>query len=393
MFEIMQTKKILFMAEQARYGDVAARKELVRFLIMDGDCKPRYRFPCCTAKFTAEIIAKYSVVSEKMYPVNKQCFDDTHTSRVNYWCPIVHQDAYMEQWLNGRRSSHIAPKTLNMRGWVLLAVAEPGDRLWWPSNGLVIDSYAGVSIQNLDFVTVPSGGPESEDLEIHVLNERNLRPQKYFDKAGEPCSRTISFQGRKLVFKNAERPDRKTLYFQWLLAVLKWILDPEEEGLDSELAWEELSRHDEIWGTSSEYVRQELLEALAEKSGIDIPITNAIPAGRISDADMAEILVDEMYDGERCIYRKIPENDYWRCWERETACRGSEIYAERIMEAIDCLDDETLNLADMICKGKILDHHDLYDRCFERDPSEYQKVFQAIYEEEYDGEMDYFLYS
>jgi len=389
MLEIMETKIILFMAEQARYGDLNARNDLVRLLIMDGDCKPGYRFPTCTAKFAAEIIAKYGLVSERIYRPNPDNQNDRAKSRIKYWCPILQEDGYMSHWSHNRQSFHIAPKQLNMRGWVL-AFAEPGNRLWWPTNGLFIDSNAGVSVQNLDFVIVPSGGPDSQELEIHVLNERDLKPFEYFQKGGEPCSRRLSFQGRKLAFKNSERPVRKALYFQWLLAVLKWIIDLEGDGLDSKLAREELSRHDEIWGTSGEYVRQELLEALAEKSGIDIPITNAIPSGRVSDVDMAEILAEGIYDRERIFYRSCPSKEKWH-WPRVPASRGSEEYARRIMESIDHLSEETSIVAERICKGEIYDDHDGYDRYFENDPEGYDNVFEAIHEEEFDPEMYDFI--
>ncbi len=134
--------------------------------------------------------------------------------------------------------------------------------------------------------------------------------------------------------------------------MLKWIIDPEGDGLDSKLAREELSRHDEIWGTSGEYVRQQLLEALAEKSGIDISITNAILTGRVSDVDMAEILVEGIYDRERIFYRSCPLKEKWH-WPRVPASRGSEEYARRIMESIDHLSEETSIVAETICKGKI----------------------------------------
>jgi len=189
------------------------------------------------------------------------------------------------------------------------------------------------------------------------------------------------------VFKNSERPYRKVLYFQWLLAVLKWIIDPEGNGLDSKLAREDLLRHDEIWGTGGEYVRQELLEALAEKSGIDIPITNAIPSGQVSDVDMAKILVEGIYDRERILYRSGPLKEKW---PRVPASRGSEEYAKRIMESINHL-SETSIVTERICKGEIYDDHDGYDRYFENDPAGYDNVFEAIYEEEFDPEMYNFI--
>jgi hypothetical protein len=181
MLDVMQTKMMLFLAGQARYGDLNARKELVRLLFMDGDCKPGYRFPTCTAKFAADIIAKYGLVSERIYRPNPDNQNDRAKSRIEYWCSILQEDGYMSHWPHNRQSFHIAPKQLNMRGWVL-AFAEPGNRLWWPTNRLFIDSNAGVSVQNLNFVIVPSGGPDSQELEIHVLNERDLKPFEYFQK-------------------------------------------------------------------------------------------------------------------------------------------------------------------------------------------------------------------
>ena len=391
MLEVMQTKNILFMAEQARHGDLSARKELVRLLIMDGDCQPRGSFTSCTTKFTAEITAKYSLISERMHRRRRDHYDGRYFSRVNYWYPIVQQYGYMEHTSYGPGSIHIVPKQLNMRGWVL-AFAEPGNRLWWPSNGLFMDNGAGYWIQALDSVIVPSGGPDSGELEIHVLDKRKVAHYEYIDEGAEPGSPKIPIQGRKLVFNNRERPDTKALYFHWLLAVLKWMLDPDKERLDPELAKEELSRHDEIWGTDREYVRQELLEALAKKSGIDIPIANAIPDGRVSDVDIAEILVEEIYHDERHLYREHPEHGGWLFFPRGTAHPSSEFYARRIREAIECLDEETSNLADTICQADVFDF-DGYDSYWENNPRGYRRVFTEIYEEEYDEEMDDFFQS
>lgn len=49
-------------------------------------------------------------------------------------------------------------------------------------------------------------------------------------------------------------------------------------------------------------MRQELLEALGKESGLDIPISNAIPSGTVSDAKMAKILTYSLYHRDRdCI--------------------------------------------------------------------------------------------
>ena len=167
---------------------------------------------------------------------------------------------------------------------------------------------------------------------------------------------------------------------------MKWILDPEEDGLDSTLAREELSRHDEIWGTGGEYIRQELLEALAEKSGIDIPITKAIPVGRVSEDIMAGLLHQATCEDGRYVY-----HDYWGCWPNGPAWGSPKFisYAKWAMETE--LKQETSDLAEMICKGKISDGHDDYHRDFAGDPVEYHEICEEIYEEEYDEEMNDYL--
>jgi hypothetical protein len=64
----------------------------------------------------------------------------------------------------------IIPKKLYTRGWTLV-FAEPGNCLRWPSNGLFTEKAVGFYLQFMEFVTVPSGGSESDELEIHVLSE------------------------------------------------------------------------------------------------------------------------------------------------------------------------------------------------------------------------------
>ena len=119
-------------------------------------------------------------------------------------------------------------------------------------------------------------------------------------------------------------------------------------------------------------------------------MTNAIPAGRISDADMAEILYDVSCDDGKFSQRKSAENDTWLCYKRATSCFESEKDSRRFMLVIKILEEESLGLAKLICKGKISDGHDCYDRFFEGDPCGYREVCEEIHEEEYDKEMENF---
>lgn len=125
MYAILNAKTTLFMAEQARYGDLDARKELAWLLVKRGDCRFRDQFPECTASFTAEVIAKYSMISEEMHPPPGPSTLEG-LSRLKYWCPILQDEGYMLKDKQIQRSAiHIFPKELRMRGWVL-TFGEPG---------------------------------------------------------------------------------------------------------------------------------------------------------------------------------------------------------------------------------------------------------------------------
>lgn len=84
-----------------------------------------------------------------------------------------------------------------------------------------MDQKLGKCFQRMDFVIVPSGGPGSDELEIHVLNWRDLKDNgKSVDWEHFNCQ---ILHSRKFMFKSKERPAKKALYFYWLMAVLYWM--------------------------------------------------------------------------------------------------------------------------------------------------------------------------
>lgn len=145
--------------------------------------------------------------------------------------------------------------------------------LWSPTNALYIWDCFTKAFQSLDFVIVPSGGPDSDEFEVRKLCKDIQYPECHNEWSTD-------YHGQKLKFRNKERPANKFLYLYGLLAMLK----PRNKMLKEcmEEVKKEFARHNETWGTEGQWIREEMLLALNWYSGCDIPMSHAIPA--IADA-------------------------------------------------------------------------------------------------------------
>ena len=231
------------------------------------------------------------------------------------WCNVLGYWFPSEQI----RCAHIVPFSWNTKDLAYMFGSEEAP-LTSPRNGLSLYAKIEEGFDNCWIVIVPIDSVASVPIEwkIVLLNQAirdNICYSDFLKITDRPHWRWRDLDGRKLSFRNENRPARRFLYARYALA---WLHAEASSWTD----FKEKVPPGEIWASPNKpdgYLRKSILVALGKKTGDKLP-KDLIQAGIFEDEDTSNAVKDQVaeirvnkyvqqhLDGERDI-KEIDEED------------------------------------------------------------------------------------
>ena len=172
------------------------------------------------------------------------------------WCPVTRT----EEPLRTMTTAHIVPYAVGELNAAYLFGLELQDgykAIWDTRNRLWLPKEVEQDFDKAKFVIAPCAKDEVGELEIIVLDETIL---------GVPAVRGVKYgdiDGKPLEFRTSARPGLRNLYLHCLMALFR----RRRFGVHGwEKDWEKVITG-RVWGSSDEWLRRSVLEALALEVG------------------------------------------------------------------------------------------------------------------------------
>lgn len=210
------------------------------------------------------------------------------TTDTKKWCNVI------GAWLpsNAVTCAHIVPFSFNTKDMAhMFGSDEPP--LTSKRNGLSLQNKIEEAFDNCWVALVPVDSVESNPIEwkIILLNSAEKDHVFFGDQFNQTSQKTWRWRdidGRKLTFRNNNRPARRFLYMRYTLA---WL---HAEGR----SWnfKEKVPPGEVWASPNKpdgYLRKSILVTMGKKTGDKLP-KNLIDAGAFSDPDTDNLVHDEV---------------------------------------------------------------------------------------------------
>ena len=182
------------------------------------------------------------------------------------WCPIMQQ--YLPVIF--RTAAHIVPHRLGQTGFELFFGKDTetdnfNKNTWSLNSGLIVSSTIETLLDDGTIVITPcSSDPDEIDFETRVLNYEAVNEELAEQNLETGCQFVKDLHGRRLVFKNSERPGKRYLYLMYCAALYKASLEGKNKVVQTEL-----SGSKDIWATPAPYIRAHILRAIAANMGHD----------------------------------------------------------------------------------------------------------------------------
>ena len=205
------------------------------------------------------------------------------------WCHVL------GYWLtpNSVKCAHIIPASWNVNGVAhMFGSDEPP--LTSRKNGLSLQNKIAEAFDNCWIVVVPVGSVESTPTEWKiVLLNTAIKDNTFFTDMLKATDRKLwrwrDIDGRKLSFRNDNRPARRFLYMRYALA---WLHADDKSWPD----FKEKVPPGEVWASPNKpdgYLRKSILLELGEKTGDRLP-KDFINAGIFEDPGTSSAIYDEV---------------------------------------------------------------------------------------------------
>lgn len=192
--------------------------------------------------------------SETSQTVFRQILIQEHNStdpkdHVSLWCPILHQ--YMNPTVC--KAVHIFPYHMGENVMSQVFGEDSANEMFSARNGLMMCALIETPFDKHQIVIVPKGLPKDRRWKVRIVDKSLLT-----QKLGEGT--WADLENRELFFKGNCRPAARYLYWHYCLAVIHAARDSSnQEWLDD--------MGEDCWVTPGEYIRANMLRALAEQIG------------------------------------------------------------------------------------------------------------------------------
>ena len=187
------------------------------------------------------------------------------------WCPII------GKWFIGYHTSagHIFGYMNGQECMTAIFGPTEEAELWSARNGLLTSTAAEVKFGKGLYVIVPDVSEETPPAEISLWNSSEPKDYKIriIDKTHPEIDEVIDkekghtwrdLDGRKVKFRNHNRPRARYLYYHYCTQLLRRAWNMKVQG---DILTDELNTH--FWGIPGKYIRQNMLRAFVEELGHD----------------------------------------------------------------------------------------------------------------------------
>lgn len=125
------------------------------------------------------------------------------------WCPVM--QAY--KTVNRRKAAHIVPHRLSQTGFEVFFGKDNDEHnasTWSLRNGMILDKDIEILFDRGVIVITPcSSDPRETDFETRVLRYESLDEDIHSGNSVNGCNKVRDLHGRRLIFKNKERPGKR----------------------------------------------------------------------------------------------------------------------------------------------------------------------------------------
>lgn len=189
------------------------------------------------------------------------------------WCPVLGESHKKFDM----KAAHIFPYRLGEDAVQTVFGDGSANEMFSLRNGLILDSEVEEKFDLFVIAIVPAGPIESGRWKDRVL-DNSIRKQKVVNQLTYE-----SLDNQELAFKGNAHPAARYLYWHSATAVMKMAERKSTQG------WlEEMGRN--RWATPPKYIRQNMLNSLAERIG------HCVPDDELHDHTIAEPVIPHLDD-------------------------------------------------------------------------------------------------